>query len=164
MHLLLEFRLFDLLGRLAMYGLWTTWNVTIADEEEYKEKLVLQSRYISDAVKSLISNNPALFLPIKDEQAIDIFLAILQMAMSGSGESDMKLWLSEIIERARFAYEGNGPYPCTIRDYAELLDHPRRDDEEYRKEVTEGSILYPTIAFWAAILGDSKVYLVTVYK
>lgn len=151
-------KLFDLLGRLAMYGLWTTWRATIADEEEYKEKLVLRSRYISDAVKSLISNNPALFLPIKDEQAIDIFLAILQMAMSGSGEGDMKLWLSEIIERARFAYEGNEPYPCTIRDYAELLDHPHRGDEEYRKEVTEGSILYPTIALWAAILGDSKVY------
>lgn len=151
-------KLFDLLGRLAMYGLWTTWSATISDNEEYKEKLVLQSRYISDAVKSLISNNPALSLPIKDDQAIDIFLAILQMAMSGSGESDMKLWLSEIIERARFAYEGNGPYPCTIRNYAELLDHPLRGDEEYRKEVTEGSILYPTIALWAAILGDSKVY------
>ena len=151
-------KLFDLLGRLAMYGLWTTWSATISDNEEYKEKLVLQSRYISDAVKSLISNNPALSLPIKDDQAIDIFLAILQMAMSGSGESDMKLWLSEIIERARFAYEGNGSYPCAIRNYAELLDHPLRGDEEYRKEVTEGSILYPTIALWAAILGDSKVY------
>jgi len=151
-------KLFDLLGRLAMYGLWSIWSATVADEEGYKEKLVLQSRRISDAIKSLISSNPALFLPIKDEQAIDIFLAMLQMAMSGSSESDIKFWLSEIIERARFAYECHGPYPCTIRSYSELLDHPRSGDEEYRKEVTEGSILYPTIALWAAILGERKVY------
>lgn len=151
-------KLFDVLGRLAMYGLWTTWSAALADEEEYKEKLVLQSRHISDAVKFLILNNPALFLPIKDEQAIDIFLAMLLMAMGGSSESDMNFWLSEIMGRARFAYEGNGPYPCTIRDYAELLDHPHRGDDEYRKEVTEGSILYPSIALWAAILGERKVY------
>ena len=80
-------KLFDLLGRLAMYGLWTMWSAAIADDEEHKEKLVLQARYISDAVKSLISNNPVLSLPIKDEQAIDIFLAIHLMTMSGSSVS-----------------------------------------------------------------------------
>ncbi len=151
-------KLFDVLGRLAMYGLWTIWSTTVAEDNEYREKLTQQSKDVSDAIKSLISNNQALLLPIKDEQAIDIFLAIFQLAINGNNERDMKLWLTEIIERARFAYEGSGPYPCTIHDYANLLDHPRRRDEDYRKEVTEGSILYPNIALWVAILGDKQVY------
>jgi hypothetical protein len=39
-----------------------------------------------------------------------------------------------------------------------LLDHPKTGDEEYRKEVTEGSILYPTIALWAALLKDEPLF------
>ncbi|MEW8333831.1 MAG: hypothetical protein AB2728_20525 [Candidatus Thiodiazotropha sp.] len=151
-------KLFDVLGRVAMYGLWSTWSMSVAEENEYKKGLALQSKRVSDAIKSLVSNNQVLLLPIKDEQAIDIFLALFQLATNNDNERDMKLWLSEIIERARFAYEGNGPYPCTIHDYAGLLDHPRRGDEDYRKEVTEGSILYPNIALWAAILGEKKIY------
>jgi len=152
-------KLFEVLGRMAVYGLWKLWSLSIVEESQQKEHLKIEVRNITEAIKFLISNNQTLFLPIKDDQAIDIFLAILLLAASGDNKEDLKVWLSEITRRARFAYEANTTYPCTLREYSHLLDHPHpRGDEDYRLEVTEGSILYPSLAIWAAILGDEETY------
>jgi len=151
-------KLFDVVGKLAIYGLWTAWRSVTATQQEDRQALVQQARSVSNSIKLLISNNPVLYLPLKDDQAIDIFLVLLQLITSEDNAKDIKVWLTEIIDRARFAYEGNGPFPCTIRDYASLIKHPRRGDEDYRKEVTEGSLLYPVIALWAALLEDDEIY------
>jgi len=151
-------RLFDVLGRLAIYGLWLTWNSRTAQEKAHQEEFVRRSRAVSSAIKSLISNNSVLLLPIKDDQAIDIFLAMIQLVTSSSSTTDIKVWLTEIIGRASFAYETNGPYPCIVRDYAYLLDHLQRDEAGYREQVTEGSLLYPVVALWAALLDDPQLY------
>ncbi|MCK4502648.1 MAG: hypothetical protein KAU22_06395, partial [Desulfuromonadales bacterium] len=37
-------------------------------------------------------------------------------------------------------------------------DHPKRLDETYRKEATAGSVLYPTIALWGALLENGELY------
>jgi len=151
-------KLFDVLGRLAMYGLWATWSEAMAEDGANKDNSAQMSSRVSDAIKLLISNNPILFLPLKDGQAIDVFLALILLAVNGNNERNMRFWLSEIVDRARFAYEGGGPYPYTVREYIDLLDHPHKGDLEYRKEVTEGSILYPVIAMWAAVLDDKQIY------
>lgn len=151
-------KLFDVLGRLAIYGLWSIWKASVAEEKEHKDELTLQSQSISDAITSLISNNSILLLPIKDDQAIDIHLAMTQLDTSNNNAKYINIWLMEIISGARLAYEGSGPYPCTIHDYASLIDHPHRGDVDYRKEVTEGSLLYPVIALWAALLEETELY------
>ncbi|MGO7868108.1 hypothetical protein AB9E15_02520 [Rhizobium leguminosarum] len=66
-------------------------------------------------------------------------------------------WIKSIMRTSVFSHYTNGDYPCTVRDYGELAQHPR-DGDEYREEVTSGSILYPTLGVWLAILGKDEAF------
>jgi hypothetical protein len=103
-------------------------------------------------------NNPILLLPIKDDQAIDISIALWLLVIDSNNHNDIRKWLSEIVDRSIFAYQVHGHYPCNLQSYSELLEHPQRKDENYRQEVTKGSILFPMIALLAALLGDNDLY------
>ncbi len=112
----------------------------------------------ASSIKSLITNNPTLLLPAKDDQAIDICIALSSLAIDASNRNDIKSWLGQMMERASFAYRVHGRYPCVLKSYGELLAHPKKSDSEYRESVTTGSLLYPMIALWAALLGDAETY------
>jgi hypothetical protein len=156
----INLKLFDLLGRLGTDGIWAYWGACgCSDEEmEAKQRMLQESRMYSASVKALISNNPALLLPVKDDQAIDIFIAVSLLALDANNHDDIRNWLAEIIERASFAYQVNGRYPCILSSYSELLSHPKSGDNEYRENVTSGSLLYPMVALWAALLDDAETY------
>jgi hypothetical protein len=152
--------MFDLLGRLATQGHWAFWNAYLCPDLEADTKLQWIGKgqlYIS-SIKALIINNPALFLPVKDDHAIDIFIAVFLLALDEKNHGEIKNWLAEITKRASFAYAVHGRYPCIFRSYNDLLSHPKSGDDEYRKNVTNGSILYPIIALWSALLDDEETY------
>jgi len=153
-------KLFDLLGRLALDGIWAHWEAQRfpPGEAERKQRMMDIAHTYMSAIKDLISNNPALVLPIKDGQSIDISIAVWLLAIDSNNQNDISNWLSEILERARFAYSTHGQYPCILNSYVELLTHPKRGDNEYRKNATGGSVLYPLIALWAAVLDDDAMY------
>lgn len=150
-------KIFDLLGRLGMDGIWVYWEA-LRFSEEQKEAGLRQLQMHGESVKALISNNPALFLPAKDDQAIDTSLAASLLSLDASNHSFIVDWLGEMLERAKCSYEGNLKYPCVLGTYSELLEHPKSADAEYRESATSASILYPTIALWAALLGDNTTY------
>lgn len=156
----INLKLFDLLGRLGTDGIWAYWGASRCSDEEVETKqLMLQESIMyASSVKSLISNNPSLFLPAKDDQAIDISIALSLLALDASNHGDMQKWLAEILEQVSFAYQVHGHYPCTLSNYSELLSHPQSGDNDYRINVTQGSILYPLIALWAALLNDVGTY------
>ena len=153
-------KLFDLLGRLAAVGIWAYWNAQQLgdDETESLEQMLGEVQSVSVAVKQLISNNPAILLPIKDDQAIDISIAVLLLFIDKNNHDYIRKWLSKLVERATFAHQINGQYPCNLLSYAELLEHPQRNNESYHQEVTSGSILFPMIALCAALLDDNDLY------
>jgi hypothetical protein len=153
-------KLFDILGRLGLDGIWALWGATAYPEEEkeLRQRMLAEANMYASSIKALISANPALFLPIKDDHIVDISIAVLLLAWDPQNHADIKRWIAEIVERARFAYQTNGKYPCTLDDYSELLLHPKLADGEYRKAVTCGSVLYPMIALWAALLNDEETY------
>jgi hypothetical protein len=156
----INLKLFDLLGRLATGGIWAYWGARLCSDEEAeaKQQGLQEAQMVMSAIKALISNNPALLLPVKDDQAIDICIAASLLASNESNYNDMKKWLAEMLRRATFAYQVHGQYPCNLRSYSDLLCHPKSGDNEYRENVTSGSILYPTIALWAALLNDEETY------
>ncbi|MGX2028787.1 hypothetical protein [Methylocaldum gracile] len=156
----INLKLFDLLGRLAMSGIWAYWGVQRCSdvEGEAKQQMLQEAWMYASSVKALISNNPTLLLPEKDDQAIDIFITVSLLALDANNHNDIKNWLAEILERASFAYRVHGRYPCILSSYSELLSHPKSGDKEYRENVTSGSILYPTIALWSALLDDEETY------
>jgi hypothetical protein len=112
----------------------------------------------AEAVPALISNNPALFLPVRDDHAIEISIAATLLALNPDNKDNLKHWFGEMINRASFAYRTDSRYPSTITAYGDLLSHPKRGDNDYRKNVTSGSILYPVIALWAGLLDDDSAY------
>ena len=63
-----------------------------------------------------------------------------------------------MVNRIHFLFQTNSTYPCVLRNYHELLEHPIRDREDYRKNVTNASVLYPTIAAFAALLEFDDIY------
>jgi len=97
-------------------------------------------------------------LPIKDDQGIDISIAVLLLFIDSNNHNDIKKWLSELVKRADFAYKIHGQYPCNLSSYTELLEHPQQNSENYHQEVTSGSILFPMIALYASLLGDNDLY------
>jgi hypothetical protein len=156
----INLKLFDLLGRLATDGIWAYWGACrYSNEEEEAKQRGLHDVWMSmSSVKALISNNPALFLPAKDDQAIDIFIAALLLTFDEKNYDYVQRWLAEMLGRASFAYEVHGHYPCILHSYGDLLSHPKLGDNDYRKNATSGSILYPLIALWATFLNDEQLY------
>jgi hypothetical protein len=153
-------KLFDLVGRLALDGIWAYWGWQRCTDEQKleKETACSEAAMYATAVKGLVANNPALLLPIKDDQAIDLSIAFSLLGVDSANRDDMRNWLSAVVERAGFAYILHGQYPCTLDSYSDLLSHPVAGDPAYRESATSGSILYPLLALWAGLLGDAELY------
>lgn len=153
-------KVFDLLGRVAMCGIWLQRAVVITKQNnnacdlslvEQKDKYYLY-------VRQLINNNPMLFTPYKDEQAIDIVIAIYFLMRDPRNNNNIYRYLLETLNRINFNFNTHSNYPCNINEYHKLIEYPLEQTEEYRKENTKGSILYPYIAFFAAYLGFDDIY------
>ena len=153
----INLRMFDVLGRLALGGLWMYYRLLLENEATIREKIPEELKNCAAAVKHLIINNPTLLLPIKDKQVIDISIAVLLLMIEGQNENDIRWWLNELMGRAIFCHRTNHKYPCTIESYTDLLNHPQRDDN-YLKEKTCGSVLYPMVALWASFYGDEQLF------
>jgi hypothetical protein len=153
-------KLFDLIGRVGVAGLWAFWTATRVAEDQAEERaqLLEQAANLGHAAKVMIASNPTLLLPATEDQSIDVAIVLLLLALDEINIDDMKGWLREILQRAAFALRSHGHYPSTLGAYGDLLAHPKLRDDEYRKEVTAGSILYPLIAVWAALLDEHEVY------
>jgi len=153
-------KLFDLIGRVGVAGLWTFWVANRTNEEQSEERaqILEQNVRLAQVVKAMIANNPVLLMPATEGQAIDVALALLFLGLDGRNAGDIRAWLHEMVNRIVFALRSHRAYPCTLTSYIELLEHQKRQDDDYRKKVTAGSVLFPLIALWAALLGDHEVY------
>jgi hypothetical protein len=155
----INLKMFDALGRLAVKGLWIHWAALRTASTAQGTPDATMSGYFEcvSALKQMISNNSVLLLPLEDGQAIDLSIAIFMLAIDPSNRCDIRVWLGEIVSRATFAYRTHGRYPANLHSYSEMLEHPQSNDE-YRKNVTAGSILYPMAALWAALFDFDDVY------
>jgi hypothetical protein len=166
-------KLFDLLGRLALRGLWLAWPLspgpqprlltseTLPEPTPMPADVCLALIENVDAVcaqlTQMVANNRALLSPIGDWQAIDIALALTLLATRPGFSTAIDEWLEALTHHAIFAYKTHGRYPTTSRSYWDLVAHPAERSDEYRREATEGSILYPLLALWAAGRGNQEV-------
>jgi len=153
-------KLFDILGRLALSGCWAYWYLGKISEEDTKS-IEFYSNTVSryqEVIKKIISNNPMLFTPYKDEQAIDIVIAIYFLSLNKRHWGDIHRWLVNMTRDIYHMHRLHDKYPATIQNYAELIEHPVEKTEEYRKGVTKGSILYPYISAFSVIMDFHEPY------
>ena len=154
-------RLFELLGRLAVKGQWVlaelaqSYKDSRADVDKSTERVAYQERLklLVNSLKSLILNNPSLLSPYTDSQAIDLSLALYLLSQDAEHNKFVVSWLDALIYRITFAYQVNEMYPCNLSTYEQLLEHRNKEkgDKEYRKKVTQGSILYPVLAVFCRL-------------
>lgn len=153
-------KLFETIGRIALRGLWLVWMANgsaqapqlVPDGEQAGaiDRLALQ-------LVALIRNNPALLTPIADWQAIEIGLAMTFLACRKPFHAAIGQWADSISDKAWFNYRTHGAYPTRHLSYWYLVSHPASASDEYRQEATEGSVLYPMLAFWVEALGRGDV-------
>lgn len=167
-------KLFDLIGRLALRGLWLVWGLSPAAGPVVLSEAYLQTlpAALADTIKAtvtlidrlcqqlvaIVGNNRALLSPIGDWQGIDIALAFTLLACRPGAQGAIDEWADELAKRTMFAFTVQGRYPTTSHSYWDLADHPSEQSEEYRKGATEGSILYPLLAVFAAARGRQDIY------
>lgn len=155
-------KLFDILGRLSLTGLWAYFHLKrLKKINADKTELQKAKEYLltsQDLLMSLISNNPILFTPYKDDHTIDISMAVFLLSLNEENHRYIAEWLSKMSEMILLLFVSNGCYPSNLYNYSELIEHPKEDTEEYRKEVTKGSILYPMLAFFAGLFNLDDVY------
>lgn len=155
-HVDVNLKLFDLIGRLGLFGLWLKW---LAERRgAATESLLVPAQGLMKQVVQIIAHNPALGTPLCDEQVIDISLVALLAVHSNEGQADIANWLHNIVANVDHAYRFRGHYPTVLRDYGELLEHPKDRTLEYMQSVTPGSILLPFLASWAAGLQDQESF------
>lgn len=152
-HVDVNLKLFDILGRVAMAGIWLHWTCqkTSRVNKELLEKYSL-------SLKQLIQNNPLLFSPYKDDHAIDITITTYFLALNPSNHEFIHSWLQEMINRIQFNFVTHRNYPSIRDTYHELIRHPLEKSDVYREEVTPASILYPLIATLSALLKFDDIY------
>ena len=149
-------KLFDLLGRIAMAGLWLHWFSQRDPNAERKAKLHLQTRTFAEAGFKLITNNPALFLPLQDEQSIEVALFLLLAGAAEGNVHNAHAWLQGMTRRLALTLRTHGRYPCVFSEYRDLIAHPRSRTDEYRQDATAGSTLIPLVAAFLSYFGDSE--------
>ena len=153
----LNLRMFELLGRVGTRGLWTLHFAERLDPEgttEAAKSVRNRLQSSTQLIVDMISNNPILRTPIKENQAIDINIACLFLERVGCRDL-IRNWLQQVAHATIFAFRTHGPYPCIHDEYRKLVDHPK-PDAAYRSDATTGSLLVPTLAVWAAITEDTE--------
>lgn len=153
-------KLFDILGRLALKGIWLSNQLRNEFEiqESANEKLIDDLNRNSAAIKSLLNNNPILASPYEDDQAIDIAIAIYSLLLDDGNISFAQSWLKDLIEKSRFSYEAGGIFPIASHGYAKLLTLDEKLILEEKEELTQGSVLYPFISIIAALYSFEDIY------
>lgn len=152
-------KLFDALGRMALATIILQWQAVHAGEDEKGQYSKITERYL-DVIANAISNNPVLYSPIKDDQAIDISLVALCLFHEPKARGFLRDWLRKMIEKLDFTLLRRRDYPTTIRLYSDLLHSPDTEEEResHFQSNTKASILYPMLAVFASLLKDQEAY------
>lgn len=151
--------MFELLGRVAIRGIWTAILARNQAETdpEFSAGMTEATNRSLDTLVALINSNPTLHSPFKDDHMIEIALVMYFAQLTDTVRRFLP-WLSSVGAQSTFALLVNSNYPTALRDYVDLLNHPASNDDEYRHEACSGSILYPYLFVWIANTGgDDEV-------
>ena len=160
----INLKLFEALGRVSLYGLWLQCRRTMLGhdaseqlDENFSKELDLEIQKVSKILLDMVTNNLTLHSPIRDDHAIEITLTSLFFMLNDELDS-IKDWIKEITISSILNHKTNQQYPCMLKNYRELVKHPV-PSEQYKKKVTLGSILYPTLAVWLAKTEEIDTFL-----
>lgn len=148
-------RMFEVLGRLSLLGLWRICAIQRSGKQATPQDLRFFKEIVEAGIK-LIDNNPSLCLPIRDDQAVEIALFLHLWWQTYSDRRPGHDWIVEMVGRLDVTLALHGRYTCVLTNYADLAIHPAEKTKAYREEVTGGSTLIPMLAAYCVALGDGE--------
>lgn len=144
--------LFEQFGRVCLFGIWQHWWASYQTEEENINAYADKRNRVFLTTVAMISANPTLKSPIRDDFAIEITLFLI-LAQTCGAISTVSGILEEMVLRIVFSINCRRAYPVTTLNYHDLAEHPRNQSDEYFQDHTRGSVLYPLLIAWLDRLG-----------
>ncbi len=148
--------MFKLIGRVSLFGIWLQAAAPKGPDGLPDRQI---GRPICELIRRVILNNPTLNTPIKDDHVVEIGLLCFFMSFYEEFREFLHSYLSNIADSSLLAMEANGPFPCILQDYSELIRHPQSRETDYIHRCTASSVLYPTLAVWGVVVGKDEIYL-----
>ena len=150
---LLTERVFDEIGLVASIGLCHLfWGVTTKNEERIKGAGV-----VADTLQAFLKTHRCSGSPRYDGESIDISLALMLLFLSERGEY-AKSWLQELIGRLTFGFRIGQWFPISTDSFDDLVAFEIDREEVDMAKLKETSWMVPTVAQWAAALGEDEAY------
>lgn len=151
--------LFETAGRVAMGGLWRAWlhRPGGGGVPRLIEKPVEPLISIASGLGMLPQRNPALFVPISEDQGIDVSLALMLLCMLPETRELARAWVQQTARAIMIAHSVGSRFPVTDRDYSTLIARSPSATNDIRKETTRASILLPLLAMVARALGELEL-------
>ncbi len=147
--------LYDLLGRISLFGLWKHWLAEQKPHGEDREAAIKWRNQSMDMAIGMINANSGLMSPIRDDFAIEIAL-FMMLANCCGRVTDVSGFLVGMAHRLRFSIHRRGAYPITSRNYHDLIEHPVDQSDEYFESSTRGSVLYPLLIVWLDAISEDQ--------
>ena len=144
--------LYEQLGRCSIHGLWLHWMACVATDENVATPFIQKRNQTLRIAIRMICTNPTLLSPIRDDFVIEIGLFMTLVEVCGA-EEDASVILRQMTERLKSSIERRGAYPIPTTNYRDLVAHPMNKTDDYFKEKTRASVLYPLVVFWLDRLG-----------
>ena len=146
--------LFEILGRLSLYGLWLH-ALTIGQSEESAQMWNIEADKVLNLAIRMLNANPMLSAPIRDDFAIELALFI-RFADTRGRLSDIVDYIRNISAQLDYGLKTRRNYPTSTTDYRDVFGHPKDNSDEYFKEHTHAGVLYVFLLAWLWMIEDQE--------
>lgn len=153
-----NFRLYDVMGRLASYGTSLWWYaLSLQKCPGLLEACHEEVSKVANALLGLLKNNPVANSPMRDDYAVEIGIVSVFFNQI-KWFDELHEWYLRVLNQTGKNFCMGAAYPSTGLDYPGLMEHLRQGhDEEYKFKVLPSSELFPAMYMFASALGFSDV-------
>jgi len=151
---LLNERVFEEIGLISTIGLsHLIWGATTNDETRVKG-----AGAVADTLLSFLKTHRCSGSPCYDGHSVDIALALTFLSFNNRREA-AQTWLRELSGRLTFGFRVGRWFPISTDSFDDLVAFEIDREEVDMAKLMETSWLVPTVAQWAAALGEDQVYI-----
>jgi hypothetical protein len=112
---------------------------------------------VANSLVALLSTHPCSGTPCYDGNAIDIVIALLFLTAAGKVDQ-AKAWVADLAHRVIFGFRVGRWFPISTDSLDDLVAIEVDRSSVDISKLMETSWLLPTLAQWAAFLGDEATY------
>lgn len=150
---LLTERVFEEIGLVATIGLCHLfWGITTKSEER-----INGAAAVADTLQAFLKTHRCSGSPCYDGQSIDVSLALMFLFLTERGDH-AKAWLQELVGRLTFGFKSGRWFPISTDSFDDLVALEIDHNDVDMSKLKETSWMVPTIAQWAAALGEDQAY------